>query len=156
MKINKIYVKKLVILSALFLSGCNSQGLTQSLNPPTPITPVNTLQWSKQVGNESSGSSTEAFSTSTDTNGNIYVAGETNTPLAGNDQHGVMDYFISKHDSTGAILWIKQLGGGGVTVAYGADTDNAGNVYVVGQTDQPLTGQTQHGTDDYFISKYDT
>ncbi|MBC7892397.1 MAG: hypothetical protein H7Y12_09305 [Sphingobacteriaceae bacterium] len=47
---------------------------------------------------------------------------------------GGVDNYFAKHDKNGALLWERSFGGvvGGITVAHGIDTDDAGNVYLAG------------------------
>jgi hypothetical protein len=56
-------------------------------------------------------------------------------------------------------LWIgtKQLGVAGTdTIGYSVATDANGNVYVAGYTTGGLDGNTLTGTQDFFVTKYDS
>lgn len=112
------------------------------------------LKWTKQVG--TSGGVTGALGISIDDLGNSYIVGYTKGGISGEMQKGGYDYFIAKHDADGTLKWTKQVGvSGGSTFGEGIDVDNAGNIYVTGDTNVSLFGQkTQQGDTDYFIAKY--
>jgi hypothetical protein len=93
----------------------------------------------------------------TDASGNVYVAGYTTGNLDGNTLTGTSDFFITKYDSSGTKQWTKQLGASSAnTVANGVNTDSNGNVYVAGYTNGNLDGNTLMGTNDFFVTKYDS
>ena len=108
------------------------------------------------------GASTLGYSTATDANGNVYVAGYTTGGLDGNASSGVGDYdfFLTKYDAAGTKLYTKQMGvtvtaGTGVnTYAMSTATDASGNVYVAGFTTGNLDGNTLTGIYDFFLTKY--
>ena len=56
----------------------------------------------------------------------------------------------------GDIEWIRQFGSGGPARDSAQAVDANGNVYVAGQTDGTLPGQTRAGSDDAFVRKYDS
>ena len=66
-----------------------------------------TKQWTKQLGTSSTDT---ANGVTTDSSGNVYVAGGTYGGLDGNTSAGVNDLFIVKYNSSGAKQWTKQLG----------------------------------------------
>lgn len=52
--------------------------------------------------------------------------------------------------------WTKQMGAVGVgVIAHSTATDANGNIYVTGQTNGGLDGNSQAGTSDFFLTKYD-
>jgi hypothetical protein len=67
-----------------------------------------------------------------------YVVGTTLGALPGATSGGGNDAFIAHVTTGGNVDWIRQFGGDGTDVAYGAATDD-GDVYVVGQ-DDPASG----------------
>jgi outer membrane protein assembly factor BamB len=104
-----------------------------------------------------SGKATRAFGVTTDANGNILVAGSTNGGLDGNTLTGTIDFFVTKYDSAGAKQWTRQLGvADRATLASGVATDTDGNIIVAGATDGGLDGNTLTGTQDFFLTKYDS
>jgi hypothetical protein len=110
-----------------------------------------------------------------DSDGNVYVTGHFwNTadfdpdPVA-TDIHvsnGVTDIFLSKFDSTGALVWAITWGGNNGDYAYGIKVDGSSNIYVVGGFESPSmdfdpgTGVDLHSptgdSSDCFLAKYDS
>lgn len=114
-----------------------------------------TMYWVKQLGATSQ--STYANSISADLSGNIYIAGQTSGSLDGSTLAGTQDLFVAKYDSSGTRLWTRQLGAAYTTTAGSAiSVDSSGNAFIVGSTKGGLDGQTLHGTEDIFFTKYDT
>ncbi len=94
-----------------------------------------------------------ARSLTTDSGGNIYVAGCTSGEL-GVPKAGAVDVFLSKLDGAGNILWTRQLGTEWPDEAYSVTADSQGNVFVAGQTYGSLGGPSA-GNWDAFVAKYD-
>jgi len=109
-------------------------------------------QWTRQLG--TAGSDYAAAITS-DTAGNVYVAGQTNGALDGQTSAGGYDLFVTKYDSNGNKQWTRQLGTAGADAANAIASDEPGNVYVAGTTGGALDGQTSAGGNDLFVTKYD-
>ncbi len=114
--------------------------------------------FTKQIG--AAGAATWGWAIAKDANNNIFVAGNTTGGLDGNTLAGVQDAFVIKYSAAGARLWTKQLGVAGATVSATAiTTDASGNVFVGGNTNYGLDGNTylgRAGRDyEYFITKYD-
>jgi len=113
-------------------------------------------QYTKQLGVAGGTVSTEAYGVAVDTSGNVYVAGNTWGGLDGNTLTGTGDFFVTKYDASGNKVRTKQLGTAGKsTHATGVTVDGSGNVFVAGQTDGGLDGNTLTGIRDFFITKYD-
>ncbi|HOY47969.1 MAG TPA: T9SS type A sorting domain-containing protein [Flavobacteriales bacterium] len=105
-----------------------------------------------------------------DLNNNVYTLGVFSDSLVLGDgqtqfkSNGRTDFYIIKHDTTGAILWAKSFGGteydgaGAVVVIEfqvvpfpcGVKTDSSGNVYVFGN--YAGTVDFDPGADDYFLT----
>jgi len=112
-------------------------------------------QNTKQLG--VAGKETIGNSVTTDTSGNVYVAGWTTGGLDGNTLTGTADLYVSKYNSSGIKQYTKQLGVvGQPTIGHSVATDASGNVYVAGSTDGGLDGNTLTGTSDFFVTKYDS
>ena len=112
-------------------------------------------QYTRQFG--AAGSNTTGFSIATDASGNVYVAGQTDGGLDGNTLTGITDLFVAKYNSSGIKQFIRQLGvSGSNTSSYSIATDTSGNVYVAGETNGNLDGNTLAGTKDFFITKYNS
>lgn len=85
--------------------------------------------WKRQPGtNEFE----EGNGIATDRHGNVYVVGTTVGALGGPNK-GSVDAWVIKFDGDGNVLWRLQPGTSESDFANGVATDQAGNVYVVGQ-----------------------
>jgi hypothetical protein len=112
-------------------------------------------QFTQQFG--VTGLETNGQSVATDTNNNVYVAGFTNGALDGNTLTGAFDFFVTKYDSNGVKQFTRQLGVAGFnTFGYAITTDANDNVYVTGETNGGLDGNTLTGTQDFFVTKYNS
>ncbi|MCK5606380.1 SBBP repeat-containing protein, partial [Candidatus Pacearchaeota archaeon] len=102
--------------------------------------------WIKQFGStdwdDSSGIAVDA-------NGNSYVTGNTSGDLAGTGHAGLYDVFMTKYDTSGNPLWIKQFGSANHDYGSGIAVDANGNSYVTGSTYDDLAGT---GNADVFIA----
>ncbi|MBE9073063.1 Calx-beta domain-containing protein [Microcystis sp. LEGE 08355] len=108
--------------------------------------------WIKQFGTSDVDT---LYDISTDNSGNVYVTGYTQGRFPGNSNFGSRDGFVAKYDVSGNQLWIKQFGTSGDDYGTGISTDNSGNVYVSGSTIGSLPGNSNLGSSDTFIAKYD-
>lgn len=114
-----------------------------------------TRQWTKLVG--VSGEIVQGMAVATDANDNVYVAWNTSGGLHGNTQSGGNDFALTKYDASGIRQWTQQLGEtGSSTVPHDIAIDSNANIYVFGETDGNLDGNTLAGTHDGFITQYDT
>ena len=90
---------------------------------------------------------------SVDNAGNSYIVGNTNgslgVPIDGTDA------FITKYDTNGNQVWLRQFGTLASDIAYGVTVDNSGNIYVTGATKGNLNGNNNSGGMDNFVVKYD-
>ncbi|MBO3457139.1 SBBP repeat-containing protein [Aetokthonos hydrillicola Thurmond2011] len=89
-----------------------------------------------------------------DSNGNIYITGNTTGSLGGTNAGG-SDVFIAKYNSSGTRLWTKQLGTNTDDYSGGIAVDSTGNAYITGFTKGSL-GETNLGSYDAWIGKYDS
>jgi hypothetical protein len=108
------------------------------------------VEWTRQVGSSDRDS---ARSVSVDGNGNVFVAGDTSGALPGQTSAGDSDAFVRKYDSSGAEVWTHQFGSTGNDIASSVSADGSGNVFVAGDTDGTLPGQTRAGDFDAFVRK---
>ncbi|WP_017861224.1 SBBP repeat-containing protein [Leptospira interrogans] len=112
-------------------------------------------QWTRLLG--VAGQITQANGIASDSSGNTYLTGRTSGSLDGQALSGTQDLFVTKYDSGGNKQWTRLLGVAGVsTTAYGITSDSLGNVYTTGVTSGSLDGQALSGTQDLFVTKYDT
>ena len=119
-----------------------------------PQGPRNVLTYSTYLG----GSSNDlVHAMAVDSQGNVYLAGETVSPdfpvtagafqtqqagKPGNDCSiftgcYLSDAFVTKFDPSGRIVWSTYLGGSNADAAYGIAVDAQGNAYVAGNTASP-------------------
>jgi len=112
-----------------------------------------TKQWTRQLGTSLYEG---GFGVTVDSSNNIYVTGWTGGGLDGNTSEGGSDIFLIKYNSSGTKQWTQQLGtsssdyGGGVTV------DSSNNIYVTGYTNGGLDNNTNSGSTDIFLVKYNS
>jgi hypothetical protein len=108
----------------------------------------------KQLG--AVGAATFGRSVATDTSGDVFVAGITNSGLDGNTKTGITDFFVTKYNGKGEKQYTKQLGVAGAdTNGLSVVTDASDNVYVAGYTTGRLDGNPLMGQTDFFVTKYD-
>ena len=105
------------------------------------------LEWIRQ-----SGTSSDETASSLSTDGNVYVAGNTQGTLPGQTSAGDLDAFVRKYGADGNVVWTRQFGTSGPDVGWGVSVDASG-VYVAGQTGGTFAGQTSAGGDDIFVAK---
>ena len=86
----------------------------------------------------------------------VYIAGDTVGTLQGQTSAGGKDAFVSLHDESGTLKWIRQFGStdSREDVATGVAGDGSG-AYVVGYTQAVLPSQSRVDGFDSFIRKYD-
>ena len=84
------------------------------------------------------------------------MTGYTKGGLDGNTSSGSADLFVVKYNSSGTKQWTKQLGSSDVDYAEGVAVDSSGNVYAAGSTGGGLDGNTNSGSGDFFLVKYNS
>src|SRR5690606_33152621 len=94
------------------------------------------------------------YALAVDSAGSAYISGWTGGGLAGSSVGGE-DAFLAKYDSSGALLWTRQLGTSADDRSYGVAVDSAGAVYMSGTTYGALGGPSA-GRSDAFLAKYDS
>ena len=93
-----------------------------------------------------------------DSNGYIYIAGETGGDLDGNTNQGGGDIFLAKYDASGNRLWTRTLGSPADDAVYATVVDGSGNVYIAGYAGGIIPGLqlgAEYGGDDIVLAKYD-
>jgi hypothetical protein len=102
------------------------------------------------------GQATLGLAVATDGGNNVYVAGYTTGGLDGNALTGTYDFFVTKYDRNGIKLFTRQLGAPyTMTLGQSVTIDRNGNVYVAGNTQGELDGNTRTGGQDFFVTKFD-
>lgn len=83
----------------------------------------------------------------------IYVIGSTTGIFDSQSGKGGIDAFLTKFDSEGTQLWIRQFGSASNDYAYDVSTDDSG-IYITGYTYGELSGEKKLGDADAFLAKY--
>jgi hypothetical protein len=109
------------------------------------------LLWARQLGTASYDAS---WSVAVDGSGNAYISGVTEGSLGG-PIAGIADAFLAKYDTSGVLLWTRQLGTGGWDETNSVAIDSSGNAYISGYTSDSLGGPYAGGGADAFLAKYD-
>ncbi|MCG6139838.1 SBBP repeat-containing protein [Leptospira mtsangambouensis] len=99
-------------------------------------------EWTRFLG-ATGGVQTASQSVATDRSGNVYVAGTTTGSLAGQPKISPATYndiFITKFDSNGNLLWVRQTGSTNIASTYVevAHFDKWGDLYIVGSSGGPF------------------
>jgi len=115
-----------------------------------PRVAAETPQWIRQFG---TALNDNGFGVAADASG-IFVVGETNGALPGQTSAGAYDAFLRKYDASGTEVWTREFGSSSDDLTLGVAVDSSG-VYVVGNTNGALPGQTNAGGLDAFLRKYD-
>ena len=85
--------------------------------------------------------------------GDVVTADITEGGLDGNSNAGSWDLFVTKLDSAGSRLWTYQAGTSSSDIAAAVDIDASGNIVVVGLTAGGLSGNSNAGNEDIFVTK---
>ncbi len=110
-------------------------------------------QWTRQIGTSTSDS---GQGIALDPYDNIFVAGLTNSQFDGNANFGSQDLFLVKYDSSGLKQWSRQFGTPmRDSITNGVTTDKARNIFISGSTLGAFAGNTNNGSEDIFLIKYD-
>jgi uncharacterized delta-60 repeat protein len=110
-------------------------------------------QWTQQLGTSSQD---YGRGVTVDSSDNIYVTGYTAGGLDGNTSSGERDIFLVKYNSSGVKQGTKQLGTSSQDYARGVTVDSSNNIYVSGSTYGGLDGNTNSGSYDTFLVKYNS
>jgi uncharacterized delta-60 repeat protein len=91
-----------------------------------------------------------------DSSDNIYLTGWTQGGLDGNTNAGGQDIFLVKYNSSGVKQGTQQLGTSTDDFGLGVTVDSSNNIYVTGFTAGGLDGNTNSGSYDTFLVKYNS
>ena len=154
------------LLVALLVLGCQGHFI-EADQPGTTEPPITNAALAFRIG----GSGTELISgAASDAGGNLYLAGsftessdfDPGIGITALTSFGGSDSFLAKYSGSGALLFVKQIGGAASEAITTLARDAAGNLYVggsfTGDTDfDPGPGfqvLTSIGGDDGFVAKY--
>ncbi len=131
-----------------YVSGTTESSLNGLNNGATDAflrkyTPSGTVAWTQQLGTTSQDLGNDV---TTDSNGNVYIAGSTRGVLNGSSA-GDGDAFVTKYNASGSLLWTRQVGTSGYDAANSVAVDALGNVYITG-----FQGSENANA---FVTKYD-
>ena len=84
----------------------------------------------------------------------MFIAGWTYGSLFNKSNKGKSDAFLAKYSAAGTLLWDVQLASSENDGFTGLATDNAGNVYAVGNSSGSLFSEKHFGSFDTFIVKF--
>ena len=84
----------------------------------------------------------------------IYLVGGTNGDLDDEINNGLIDAFISKYNIDGTKEWSVLVGSEMYDSASSVSIGSDGSIYLAGSTFGDLDGETNNGSSDAFISKY--
>ncbi|MES0489944.1 MAG: SBBP repeat-containing protein [Leptospirales bacterium] len=103
------------------------------------------------------GTYVQGFAIQTDSVGNVYITGSTDAGLDGNTLTGLTDSFLLKYDASGVRKFASQFGApGGRPYGRAIAIDSGDNIFISGNTDRGLDGNSMTGTQDFFVSKFDS
>ncbi|HKQ48154.1 MAG TPA: SBBP repeat-containing protein [Phycisphaerae bacterium] len=110
------------------------------------------IDWSRQFGTNF----TEfGLDVAVDLSGNVFATGYSSGNLNGqpNSGSGTYDAYLTKHDSSGSLLWTRLIGTSSEDRGHEVRVDAAGNAFVAGRTTGNLAGLA--GGEDGFVRKID-
>lgn len=108
-----------------------------------------TLAWTRQMGTTGT---ERGFALAADGAGGVYLAGQTDGAMNGTNA-GDFDIFLARIDESGTRTWTRQAGSTLWDRALGVAADSAGNVYLTGETNGALAGDSA-GYADAVLLKY--
>ncbi len=131
----------------------NPAGATidNSMTEGTIINDDGAFSWTSLLG---TGTYDWAAALTTGSDGSIYIGGGTYGNLDGQANSGGVDAFISKFNPDGSKAWTRLLGSKSYAEASALTTGSDGSIYIGGLTTGNLDGQTNSGSFDAFITKF--
>ncbi len=116
-------------------------------------TSTGALVWTRVVGTSSTD---EGRGAAWDSAGNGYLTGYTGGSLPTFTTAGDGDLFLARYDANGTRTLLRQWGTSTLDVASDVEVDVSGNIYLTGYTWGALSGQTNNGLSDAFLTKLDS
>ncbi|HOW97707.1 MAG TPA: SBBP repeat-containing protein, partial [Kiritimatiellia bacterium] len=87
--------------------------------------------------------------------GSVYVAGYSDGEFGGQTNAGLFDACLRKHSAAGAVQWTRLWGGDSYDYGQAVAAAPDGGAYVAGYTYGAFDGQTNSGSLDLFLSRFD-
>ena len=112
-----------------------------------------TKQWTSQIG---SSSYDWTSGIDIDSDGNVYIVGSTNGGIDSNSNTGGYDAIILKYNSSGTKQWSRQFGSSSNDWAMDLDINSSNEIYITGRTNGSLDSNTNLGSYDGFLVKYNS
>lgn len=121
--------------SDLFLSKMDSEGK---------------VIWQRQLG---AFGASEGNAITVDKQGNVYVTGSTTAALNDSDVFDGQDAVVAKYNASGDEIFSTQIDGLAKTSGTAIVVDDAGNIFMAGNVNGQISGQTASGGQDTFVIK---
>ncbi|MCB9763258.1 MAG: SBBP repeat-containing protein [Alphaproteobacteria bacterium] len=115
------------------------------------VDPSGAVVWVEQLG---TANNDYAYGVAVDAAGDVYVAGSTRGGLA-QGQRDKYDVFVASYDSAGNPRWIQQRGTTANDYGWRVAVDDLGAVFVCGYTSGNLDGNTNAGSNDLFVMRFE-
>jgi len=109
--------------------------------------------WSRHFGTKSTDRSKKI---GLDSLNNVYVTGITEGDFNGKKHLGKEDVFLIKYDSSGLKKWTRQIGSSASDNVEDLYVDSNGNVYITGGSKGSLDNNSNAGSYDIFLMKFNT
>lgn len=106
-------------------------------------------QFIKQYGSSGDDEATAIYN---DGNGNLFVLGTVSGSFDGNTYYGLRDIVLIKSNTAGVKQFSMQFGTSAYDWGYSLIFDSGYNIYITGNTDGSLNGNTSKGSNDAFFA----
>lgn len=112
------------------------------------------VMWNRNVAQIPYNKNSVLTSLTCDLEGSIYVGGYTDSSIDGIINNGQNDAFLIKYNPNGTKAWTKLVGSSVSDVSHALATGLDGSIYFGGNTSGSIDGQSNFGSNDAFIIKY--
>ena len=108
------------------------------------------VEWTRFIG---SSESEEGKDVIVGIDNDIYIVGNTNGNLDGQENNGGVDIFLSKFQTNGTKEWTKLIGTSDDDNVSSIEMGSDGSIYILGNSYGDINGQSNNGKSDIFITK---
>lgn len=91
-----------------------------------------------------------------DGSGNVYLTGYTTGAFPGYANNATYDIFLAKYNASGTRQWVKQWGSTSNDFGHGIVVDSTDNIYVTGSASGSIGIHTGLGSEDIFLTKFNS